>query len=277
MKISWYPGHMHKAHKELKRTLPTTDAVIEILDARAPQASANPMLEEMTATLPVLKILNKADLADSQATEKWLHYLNTLDSRMCILAHADKQELKQDVLRALHQLSAATEGSATEKRKVLVIGVPNVGKSTVINALAGRKVTKTGNEPAVTRGQQQVKLGQDWLLLDTPGMLWPNLEDQRAALCLALIGSIRQTALDIEDLGWSAAELLYQIDPAALRGRYTIDEAPESTEALMTAIARKVGAVGKAGSINWHSAAESLLNDYRSGKLAAISLELPPG
>jgi ribosome biogenesis GTPase A len=277
MKISWYPGHMHKAHKELKRTLPSTDAVIEILDARAPQASANPMLEEMTAKLPVLKILNKADLADSRITDNWLHYLNNQDSRVCILASADKQHLQPGVIKALQQLAANTPGNGVEKQKVLVIGVPNVGKSTVINALAGRKVTKTGNEPAVTRGQQQVKLGQDWMLLDTPGMLWPNLEDQRAALCLALIGSIRQTALDIEDVGWSAAELLYEIDPTALLQRYTIEEAPENTEALMTAIANKVGAIGKAGSINWHSAAESLLNDYRSGKLAAISLETPPG
>lgn len=268
---------MHKAHKELKRTLPLTDAVIEILDARAPQASANPMLGEMTAKLPVLKILNKADLADSQANDNWLHYLNKQDSSVCILAHADKQHLKQEVIKALQQLTAATPGNDAGKRKVVVIGAPNVGKSTVINALAGRKVTKTGNEPAVTRGQQQVKLGQDWMLLDTPGMLWPNLEDQRAALCLALIGSIRQTALDIEDVGWSAAELLYEIDPTSLRQRYAIQDAPENTEALMTAIAGKVGAIGKAGSINWHSTAESLLNDYRSGKLAAISLETPPG
>lgn len=276
MKISWYPGHMHKARKELNRALQSSHGVIEILDARAPLASSNPLLAEMTEGLPTLKILNKADLADPDVTESWQHYFHTQAKTQCLSVSLDKQKLRDQVVGVLNQLIPPDSSQAVRRRQVLVVGIPNVGKSTLINALAGRKVAKTGNEPAVTRGQQQIKLGDDWILLDTPGMLWPNLEDQKAALCLAVLGSIRQTALDVEDVGWGAAELLHTINPDVLLSRYSISEAPENTEALMTGIARKVGAMGKSGSINWHSAAEALLNDYRSGKLGLVSLESPP-
>ena len=151
-----------------------------------------------------------------------------------------------------------------------------MGKSTLLNALSGRKLAKTGNEPAVTQSQQRIKLDENWYLVDTPGMMWPNLEDQDAALRLALTGTIRQTALDIEDVGWSSAELLYQLQPQTLMHRYKINEPPQTTEHLMQAIAEFAGAVGKKGSVDWHKTAETLLNDFRSGKLGKISLENPP-
>ncbi len=275
MKISWYPGHMNKARKELQRSLPTTSVVIEILDARAPLASTNPLLSEMTSGLPVLKILNKSDLADEQVTSSWLEYFNRLADSRAICSANDKQNLATLVIDSLNQL-ATTKSDASKRQHALVVGIPNVGKSTVINAITGRKVTKTGNEPAVTKAQQKIKLNDQWMLVDTPGMMWPNLEDQQGALCLALIGSIRQTALDIEDIGWLSAELLYKLHSHALQKRYSLPDHLDDTEALMTAIADYAGALGKSRTVNWHKTAETLLNDFRSGKLGRISLESPP-
>ncbi len=276
MKISWYPGHMNKARKELQRSLQKTRAVIEILDARAPLASSNPLLVEMTAELPTLKILNKSDLAEARATESWLQYFTQTNGIAALGCNNDKQALGNSVTDALKRLFDDIGIAETTTNHILVVGIPNVGKSTVINALAGRKVAQTGNEPAITKGQQHIRLDDSWMLIDTPGMMWPRLEDQRAALYLALLGSIRQTALDIEELGWASAELLFERHPDSLRERYSLQDEVASTEELMSAIARQVGALGKSGRIDWHKAAEALLNDFRSGKLGRISLETPP-
>lgn len=276
MKISWYPGHMHKARKELARSLKNASAVIEILDARAPQASSNPLLAEMTTGIPKLKILNKADLAETDINEAWLQLFNASKIGSAIYCDNDKQNLGRTVTDALRQFVTAASSDTITTQQVLVVGVPNVGKSTIINALAGRKATRTGNEPAITKGQQKIRLDDHWMLIDTPGMMWPNLEDQRAALCLALIGSIRQTALDIEDIGWASAELLSETHPERLLERYDLSVIPESTELLMTSIAKYSGALGKSGKVDWHKTAETLLNDFRSGKLGRISLETPP-
>ena len=263
---------MNKARKELARTLRKAHAVIEILDARAPLASSNPLLAEMTAGLPVLKILNKSDLAETETTQSWLQYFTASANSNAISSDNDKQNLSGRVKEALKQF--LDQDTVTTKH-ALVVGIPNVGKSTIINALAGRKAARTGNEPAITKGQQQIRLDGDWMLIDTPGMMWPNLEDQRAALRLALMGSIRQTALDIEDVGWAAAELLYESHPQRLQERYALPDAPDSTETLMTGIARHIGALGKSGKTDWHKTSEALLNDFRSGKLGPISLETP--
>ncbi|MCG8415587.1 MAG: ribosome biogenesis GTPase YlqF [Pseudomonadales bacterium] len=267
---------MHKAKKELIKTLSSVQAVVEVVDARAPAASTNPLLQELAADKPKLKIMNKADLADRQLTHCWKEYFNSQSKQSCLVTELDKQNISQQIVDALERLSPNANGHIDVSQTCLIVGIPNVGKSTLINAIAGRKAAKTGNEPAVTKGQQRIKLDQHWTLIDSPGMMWPRLEDQRAALCLALTGAIRQTALDIEEIGWLSAELLMEIDANAVLDRYQITEAPESTEQLMEAIGVHVGARNKGGSLNWHKTAEALLNDYRSGKLGRISLEAPP-
>ena len=275
MKISWYPGHMHKAKKELVRTLASVQVVMEVLDARAPAASSNPMLAALAGDHPRLYLINKSDLADPRITSQWQKFFAATPSRLCLVSGPDKQHIKGAVLKALQSLCPHDAGSVRAGRQCLILGIPNTGKSTLLNALVGRKAAKTGNEPAITQGQQRVRLNDQWSLVDSPGMLWPNLQDQQAALLLAVTGAIRQTALDIAELGWSAAELLLRQKQIPWLARYNLSTAPESAEHLMLSIATAIGAKGKSGKVDWHRTAEALLNDYRSGKLGRISLESP--
>lgn len=276
MAISWYPGHMHKTGKELRKLMTATDAVIEVLDARIPSASANPLLAEIAAGKPALKLLNKSDLADPGATADWHDHLNTLPHCRCLVLNLDKRDVLESVLRMLDQLTAGVQTAVGARKQCVIFGIPNVGKSTVMNALAGRKLARTGNEPAVTKGQQRIRLNADWTLIDTPGMLWPKLSDQDAALRLAMTGSIRQTAIDIEEIGWLAAEYLQSVLPEVLKQRYELEKLPDDTEALLSAIARQTGGINKRGATDWAKVAQTLLNDYRSGKLGNHTLELPP-
>lgn len=275
MPISWYPGHMHKAGKELKKIVGATQAFIEVRDARIPLASANPLLDELAGDKPALIILNKEDLADSNTTENWLQYFNRQESRACISTGPDKQNLTTLVVQELEKLLIGSTHQS-DKNQALIFGVPNVGKSTLLNALTGRKIAKTGNEPAVTRALQRVRLSDNWYLVDSPGMMKPRLDDQHAALLLALTGTIRQTAVDLAEIGWLSGEFLLAEQPNALLERYGIKDTPTTTEELMELIALSVGGLSKKGSVNWARAAESLLNDYRSGKLGRMSLEHPP-
>lgn len=276
MAISWYPGHMHKTGKELRKLMTSTDAVIEVLDARMPSASTNPMLAEIALGKPALRLLNKSDLADPSATTIWYQHLNALPHSRCLVLNLDKQDVLETVLQMLDLLTAAVQPVVGVRKQCVIFGIPNVGKSTVMNALAGRKLAQTGNEPAVTKGQQRIRLNENWTLIDTPGMLWPKLVDQDAALRLAMTGSIRQTAIDIEEIGWLAAEYLLSAFPDALKQRYALAELPCNAEELLTAIARQTGGINKRGATDWAKVAQTLLNDFRSGKLGNHTLELPP-
>ena len=273
MKITWYPGHMHKAGKELRKLTSSTDVVVEVLDARIPAASSNPLLREIFKGKPTLKLLNKCDLAESVATSTWQTYFNASDNTRSLTLSRDKQSISMTILEALAALTDNTRPATAKRRQAVIFGVPNVGKSTILNAIAGRKLAKTGNEPAITKGQQRIKLNETWTLIDTPGMLWPKLENQQAALWLAMTGSIRHTALDVEELGWMAAECLKQVAPALLKARYGLDVLPEQTEQLVAAIAHATGSLTKGGLIDGDKVAQALLNDFRSGKLGALTLE----
>ena len=276
MTISWYPGHMHKAKKELIKLMANIQVVVELLDARLPLASSNPLLNSIRGNTPCIKVLNKADLAIASITASWQSFFNSQPNTICLLNGNEELLNAELVLRAAKKLMASSKGPRPSAKQLVIVGIPNVGKSTLLNRLVERKLAKTGNEPAVTKGQQRVKLEEGWYLIDTPGLLWPKLEDQTAAYRLALTGTIRNTAVEAEDIAWFAAELLIKNHREVLQTRYDLLETVNSAESLLHHIASKRGCLRKNGQPDWHKTAEVLLNDFRSGKLGRFSLESPP-
>ncbi|PCJ28453.1 MAG: ribosome biogenesis GTPase YlqF [SAR86 cluster bacterium] len=276
MAISWYPGHMHKASKELVKIMRETQAVIEVLDARIPESSCNPLLASIREQLPYIRILNKADLADPDITHAWQKHFDKEANCACLINGRDKPLSKASLVQAAKRLIKKTDGSKFSKVQLVIEGIPNVGKSSLLNQLMDRKVARTGNEPAVTRGQQRVKLDDSWYLIDTPGMLWPKLADQDSAYRLAVTGTIRSTAVQSDDVAWFLAELLLEKYPSRLADRYRLNNTNIKTEELFDLIAKLRGSLRRGGGADINKTAEILLNDFRSGKLGKFSLETPP-
>ena len=208
MPIQWFPGHMHKARLEIQATLPKVDLVIEVLDARIPFSSENPMLAELRGELPCLKVLAKSDLADPVMTEIWLDHLEKADG---IRARDVTTENIPTIRRLIQVIGNMMPHKDGKTITTMIVGIPNVGKSTIINILAGKKVAKTGNEPAVTKGQQRINIGQGITLFDTPGVLWPNVENVNSGYRLAVIGSIKETAMDYADVAFFAAKYMLSL------------------------------------------------------------------
>lgn len=276
MAISWYPGHMHKASKELVKIMLKTDAVIEVLDARIPESSCNPLLATIRGKRPCIRILNKADLADSETTAAWAAYFSKLDNSACLVNGRDAQISRADIVNIAKKLIKKTDETLLIQGQIVIDGIPNVGKSTLLNQLTERKVARTGNEPAVTKGQQRVKLLEGWYLIDTPGMLWPKLEDQESAYRLAVTGTIRNTAIEVADIAWFLAELLMLEYPERLASRYDYVASDRGAEHFFDELAKLRGSIGRGGKADLNKTAEILLNDFRSGKLGKFSLEKPP-
>jgi len=276
MAISWYPGHMHKASKELVKIMLKTDAVIEVLDARIPESSCNPLLATIRGERPCIRILNKADLADSETTAAWAAYFSKLDNSACLVNGRDAQISRADIVNIAKKLIKKTDETLLIQGQIVIDGIPNVGKSTLLNQLTERKVARTGNEPAVTKGQQRVKLLEGWYLIDTPGMLWPKLEDQESAYRLAVTGTIRNTAIEVADIAWFLAELLMLEYPERLASRYDYAVSGKGAEHFFDELAKLRGSIGRGGKADLNKTAEILLNDFRSGKLGKFSLEKPP-
>ncbi len=274
MPISWYPGHMHKARRQLVASIRETDVVLELLDARAPLASSNPLLAEIRGSLPCIRVLNKTDLADPVTTRHWERYFARQTHTQCLVNGRDCHLSRQKLLSACGNFVVHSNDPA-RRYQLLITGIPNVGKSTLLNQLLARKVAKIGNEPAVTRAQQRVKLADDWFLVDTPGMMWPKLEDQEAAYRLAALGTIRNTAIDIADIGWHAAGILLVDFYSLLKDRYRLQAKPSGVEELLTRIGKSHGCLGPGGHVDWHRVSELLLGDLRSGRLGRLSLETP--
>lgn len=274
MNIQWFPGHMHKARVEMAEILPKVDLVIEILDARIPYSSENPMLAELRGEKPCLKVLNKSDLADPDLTTRWRSYL---EQEQGIRARSVTTEQPNQI----RQLGDVCLDMFSDKLGIgrnitaMICGIPNVGKSTLINILARRKVAKTGNEPAVTKGQQRIKLGNGVVLLDTPGVLWPNVANEKSGYRLAAIGSIKDTAMEYEDVAHFAAGCLLESYPDRLAERYGLDPLPTAALELMDAIGKKRGCLNKRGIIDYERVSRILLTEMRSGKLGPITLETP--
>ena len=274
MAINWFPGHMHKARKEIHKALDSVDVVIEILDARIPFSSSNPFIAKFKAERPIIKILNKADLADPEITEQWQKHLEQ-DSTVKTLAICANQDSRSKTLTQLCQKLAPKKAQSDKAVHAMVMGIPNVGKSTLINALAGRSIAKTGNEPAVTKRQQKIYLNERLTLSDTPGILWPKLEPESCGYRLAATGAIRDTAMEYEEVALFTLAFLRQHYPALLQTRFKLDALPDDNNALLDAIGSRRGCLRSGGLIDRHQAATILLQDLRGGKIGPITLETP--
>lgn len=274
MQIQWFPGHMHKASLEIKHALPDIDVLIEILDARIPFSSQNPMLDKLRGDKPTIRVLNKCDLADPELTAIWQSHMEQ-QVGVKTLAVTTQQP---DKIRQISALCARMLPEKTAANKVvrsMIMGIPNVGKSTIINILAGRIIAKTGNEPAVTKHQQKINLGNNLILSDTPGVLWPNLENRHSGYRLAVSGAIKDTAFQYDDIALFALEYLVKAYPALLQKRYQLQPLPDEPMALLEAIGRKRGCLKAGKQVDYDKAAKLVLNEFRNGTLGTITLETP--
>jgi len=274
MTIHWYPGHMHKAQKDIIELLPQVDLLIEILDARIPGSSENPAIARLRGNTPCIKVLSKSDLADPEVTALWQAHFEQQRNVKTFPTRSDQAEGIKSLL-GLCRAMLPERDPGKKPIHAMVVGIPNVGKSTLINILAGRTIAKTGNEPAVTKAQQRINLGSGITLFDTPGILWPKVENPAASYRLAATGAIRDTAMDYEDVGYFAAEFLIRHYPDLLRDRYKLDAIPDTEDAFLQLAAVKRGAIAAGGKLNMHKICELLIKEFRSGKLGRISLETP--
>lgn len=272
MTIQWFPGHMHKARLEIQSTLPKVDVVIEVLDARIPYSSENPLLAELRGNKPCLKVLAKSDLADESMTARWREYLSGLEG---VRARA----VTTDDVPSIRQLKPATTQLVPHRAgrtvRAMIVGIPNVGKSTLINHLAGRKIAKTGNTPAVTQRQQQVNIGDGITLVDTPGMMWPKVHNANSGYRLALLGSIKETAMDYAEVGFFAAASMLEHYPDRLVDRYGIDSEMQTALEVIEAIGRRRGCLSKGNRVDIDRASRILVTEYRSGGFGRLTLETP--
>jgi ribosome biogenesis GTPase A len=276
MTIQWFPGHMSLARKKAAEAMAWVDVVIEMVDARLPEASSNPLIRALRnhRQRPALKLLNKADLADPAATEAWLQFY---DRQQGVKAVALSCKKPADVARVTDYCKALAphRSDNTKPLRMMIMGIPNVGKSTLMNALVKRRVAAVGDEPAVTKTQQSLDLGPDMTLIDTPGLMWPKIDYESDGYMLAASHAIGTNAVMEEEVAAFLGEILIARYPGPLTERYGV--APEGLDGpgLVEAVAKRRGCVGKGGRLDLEKAALILLDDYRSGKLGRISLETP--
>ncbi len=274
MLIQWYPGHMHKASKEIKQALPNIDLLIEILDARIPFSSQNPMLASLRGDIPTIRVLSKIDLADPVLTQQWqVHMEQEQAVKTLAVTTQHPEKIKQIMDLCGKMLPEKTE--ANKVIRTMIMGIPNVGKSTIINVLAGRTIAKTGNEPAVTKMQQRINLKNNIVLSDTPGVLWPNVENRHSGYRLAVTGAIKDTAFQHDDIALFALDYLRKAYPQLLQQRYQLDELPVDATDLLQAIGKKRGCLRSGQQVDWDKAAKLFLTELRAGTLGQISLETP--
>jgi ribosome biogenesis GTPase A len=278
MAINWFPGHMNVTKKAIIERMKEIDIVIEMLDARLPGSSANPMLAELTGTRHKLKVLNKQDVADPDRTAAWLAWYNAQPGTQALALDASDTAPAQRLIKACREL-APHRGGMAKPLRVLICGIPNVGKSTLMNTLVGKKAAKTGDEAGITKVEQRINLASDFYLFDTPGMLWPKITIEQGGYNLAASGAVGRNAYDEEEV---ALELLARLKgpySALLAARYKFDNeagiAALHDDELLTNIGRKRGAVMTGGRVNLQKTAEIVLNDFRSAILGPITLETP--
>lgn len=278
--INWYPGHMKKTKDLVRQHLKLVDVVVELLDARIPFSSKNPDIDKLAGHKPRVVILNKSDLADSKKLEMWIKYYKNqgikaipVDTIKGIGLNKLINECKNVVKEKMDSLK--DKGRKERPIRIMIVGVPNVGKSSIINKLTGRKSAVTGDKPGVTKGKQWVRLKGNLELLDTPGILWPKFEDQEVALNLAFCRAIKDEILDIETLALRLIKKLMEIEPEKLKERYKLDELGQTDIETMDKIGYKRGFVTGRKELDYTRIATTVLNEFRDGKIGKISLEIP--
>ena len=274
MAINWFPGHMNKARKKISEAMPDIDLVIEVLDARLPFSSTNPLVNELRGDKPTIKVLNKADLADPATTSAWVsHFSEQAQTQALPMVAEDRKQVKQ--LIALAKKVGQAQLDKNRAVRVMIMGIPNVGKSTLINALAGRYIARTGNEPAVTKANQMIDLKNGIVLSDTPGILWPRFENELSGYRLAASGAVKDTAIEYTDVAMFALDYLRSAYEKELTTRFKLKETPENAEQLLNTIAAKRGCLRAGGIVDLHKASEIVLHELRAGKIGRISMETP--
>lgn len=274
MTIRWYPGHMDKALQKISDSVKSTDVIIEILDARLPMSSSNHQLHELRRNKPCIKVLNKNDLADPVVTKSWVRFFEA-EKGVLALPLSAKQFREVNQLTKLCLRLAPSRGKPGRPLRAMVVGIPNVGKSTLINTLAGKSMAKVGDKPAITTNNQQIDLRNGIILTDTPGLLWPDMSDQTAAYRLATSGAIGAGALDYETVGLFAADFMMKRYPELIKARYKLETIPENTTEFIDQIGRRLGCLMAGGIIDQNRAAEAFLRELRAGKIGRISFEEP--
>ena len=280
MNIQWYPGHMTKTRRQMEQDLKQVDAVCEIMDARIPISSRNPDIDSICGNTPRMVILNRLDLADPDATGRWAAYFKNRGIAAVATDCKSRKGINQftpAVRQLLHEkLERDAARGMTRALRIMIVGIPNVGKSTLINQISGRKGAKAENRPGVTRGKQWVTVDKDLLLMDTPGILWPKFEDPNVGMMLAYTGAVKDGIMDLEELACRLMELLWQRYPQVIRERYGIDcELDIPGWQLIEAAGKKRGYLLARGEINTERMAKVLIDEFRSGKLGRFTLELP--
>ncbi|AEV18708.1 Ribosome biogenesis GTPase A [Geobacillus thermoleovorans CCB_US3_UF5] len=279
--IQWFPGHMAKAKREVQEKLKLIDVAFELLDARLPMSSRNPMIDDILGQKPRLILLNKADMADEAVTEQWIRYFHD-QGRLALPIDAQSGT-------GVRQIAAAAKEMVKDKFekmrakgiknprpvRALIVGIPNVGKSTLINRLAGRHIAKTGDKPGVTKAQQWIKVGKEMELLDTPGILWPKFEDEDVGYKLAVTGAIKDEILNLQDVAVYALRFLSTHYPNRLAERYGLDDIPDDIVALFDTIGRRRGCLTSGGAVDYDKVADIVLYDIRTEKLGRLSFETP--
>jgi ribosome biogenesis GTPase A len=280
MNIQWYPGHMTKTRRQMEQDLKQVDAVCEIMDARIPISSRNPDIDSICGNKPRMVILNRLDLADPDATARWAAHFKKQGIAAVATDCKSRKGISQftpAVRQLLHEkIERDAAKGMTRALRIMIVGIPNVGKSTLINQISGRKGAKAENRPGVTRGKQWVTVDKDLLLMDTPGILWPKFEDPNVGMMLAYTGAVKDGVMDLEELACRLMELLWQRYPDMVRERYGIDCEPDIPGwQLLEAAGKKRGYLLARGEINTERMAKVLIDEFRGGKLGRLTLELP--
>lgn len=279
MQIQWFPGHMAKARREVQEKLKLVDFVIELIDARAPISSENPMLKQVLQNKPRLIVMMKKDLADQKITSQWLEYFGANNKVVAVDIH-NKTDIKKIIQFAKELGKEKIEklnkrGILPRPARAMIVGVPNVGKSTLINQLINKKAAKTGDRPGITKQQLWIKVGNDFELLDTPGILWPKFETEKIAYHIATIGSIKDQLLPLQDIVAYVIRYLQQYYPILLEERFNIHPNTEDMNEIFFDIGKKIGALDAGGEINYEKVSNAFMNDFRTGRIGEISLDRP--